>query len=85
MRCAVSFDGCQGMAELLSMGLDVGTTTTQLILSELTVENRAWAFSVPELDITHRKIRYQSPVHFTPMLDEKQVDANALRQLVQQE
>ena len=85
MRCAVSFDGCQGMAELLSMGLDVGTTTTQLILSELTVENRAGAFSVPELDITHRKIRYQSPVHFTPMLDEKQVDANALRQLVQQE
>ena len=26
------------MAELLSLGLDVGTTTTQLILSKLTVE-----------------------------------------------
>ena len=73
------------MAELLSLGLDVGTSTTQLILSELTVENRAGAFSVPELDITGRKIRYKSPVHFTPMLDENRVDAQKLRQLVEQE
>ena len=73
------------MAELLSLGLDVGTTTTQLILSKLTVENRAGAFSVPELDITARRIVYQSPVHFTPMLDENRVDAESLRQLVEQE
>ena len=73
------------MAELLSLGLDVGTTTTQLILSELTVENRAGAFSVPELDITRRHIRYRSPVHFTPMLDEHRVDGEALRKLVDQE
>ena len=73
------------MAELLSLGLDVGTTTTQLILSELTVENRAGAFSVPELDITARKVRYKSPVHFTPMLDENRVDAGALRLLVERE
>ena len=73
------------MAELLSLGLDVGTTTTQLILSRLTVENRAGAFSVPELDITGRRIVYQSPVHFTPMLDENRVDAEGLRRLVEQE
>lgn len=73
------------MAELLSLGLDVGTTTTQLVLSELTVENRAGAFSVPELDITARKVRYKSPVYFTPMLDENRVDAKALRQLVEKE
>ena len=73
------------MAELLSLGLDVGTTTTQLILSELTVENRAGAFSVPELDITTRNIRYRSPVHFTPMLDADRVDPEGLRKLVEQE
>ena len=28
------------MDKLISVGLDVGTTTTQLVLSELTVENR---------------------------------------------
>ena len=37
------------MDKLLSVGLDVGTTTTQLVISALSVENRGNAFSVPEL------------------------------------
>ena len=74
------------MAEhLLSVGLDVGTTSTQMIVSELTVENRASAFAVPELEISQRKIRYRSAVHFTPLLDESHVDAIALRALVEAE
>ncbi len=73
------------MAELLSLGLDVGTTTTQLIFSRLRVENRAGAFSVPELDITGRRVIYESPVHFTPLLGRDRVDAQALRVLVEQE
>ena len=73
------------MAKLCSVGLDVGTTTTQLIVSELYVENRAGAFSVPELSITDRKILYQSPVHFTPLLDESHVDGDAIRQIVEEE
>ena len=36
---------------LLSVGLDVGTTSTQMILSELTIENRASSFAVPEMEI----------------------------------
>ena len=36
---------------LISLGLDVGTTSTQMIFSRLTVENRAGSFSVPELEI----------------------------------
>ena len=71
------------MAErLLSVGLDVGTTSTQLIVSELQVENRASAFAVPELEIAERHIRYRSPVCFTPLLDESHVDAGALRDWV---
>ena len=71
--------------QLLSIGLDVGTTSTQLILSRLTVENRASGFAVPELEIAHRQILYRSPVHFTPLLDESRVDAAALRTLVEGE
>ena len=73
------------MAKLCSVGLDVGTTTTQLIVSELNVENRAGAFSVPELSITDRKIIYKSPVHFTPLLDESHVNGQAIRQIVEAE
>ncbi|MCB6520460.1 ethanolamine ammonia-lyase reactivating factor EutA, partial [Parabacteroides distasonis] len=32
---------------MLTVGIDLGTSTTQLVLSELTIENYASAFSVP--------------------------------------
>ncbi|MBQ8881619.1 MAG: ethanolamine ammonia-lyase reactivating factor EutA [Oscillospiraceae bacterium] len=70
------------MDRLISVGLDVGTTTTQLILSELMVENRGNAFSVPEMVIGERKIRYQSPVIFTPLLSGELVDGQAIAQWV---
>ncbi len=70
---------------LCSVGLDVGTTTTQLIVSRLQVENEAGAFAVPKMAITHREILYQSPVHFTPLQSGKLVDGTALRALVEQE
>ena len=74
------------MPEILrSVGLDVGTTSTQLIVSRLTVENRASAFAVPELEIADREIMYKSPVHFTPLQGESLVDAPALRELVEEE
>lgn len=70
---------------LRSVGIDVGTTSTQLIFSALTVENRASAFAVPELEIGSREILYKSPVHFTPLRGKSLVDEQALRQLVARE
>lgn len=73
------------MAELLSVGLDVGTTSTQMVVSRLEVSNRASGFAVPEFTIGKREILYQSPVYFTPLLEEKRMDAAALRKLVERE
>ena len=71
------------MAEkLLSVGLDVGTTSTQMILSELTIENRASAFSVPEMQISQRRILYKSPIYFTPLLQGELVDGAGIRDIV---
>ena len=70
---------------LLSVGVDVGTTSTQLVVSELLVENRASGFAVPEMEITDRKIRYRSPVHFTPLVEEKLVDGAEIRRIVEEE
>lgn len=70
---------------LLSVGLDVGTTSTQLVVSRLLIENKAGSFAVPELEIEQREILYRSPVHFTPLLRDELVDASALRQIVDAE
>ncbi|MBR4863654.1 MAG: ethanolamine ammonia-lyase reactivating factor EutA [Oscillospiraceae bacterium] len=71
--------------ELLSVGLDVGTTTTQLIFSSLTVANQASRFSAPIFAITDRTVLYRSPVYFTPLKGFDLVDGDALRCLVEAE
>ena len=71
--------------QLLSVGLDVGTTSTQLAVSRLRIENRASGFAVPEMEITDREILYRSPVYFTPLVEEKLVDGNAIREIVEKE
>ena len=73
------------MAELLSVGLDVGTTSSQMVVSRLSVENKAGAFSVPEMEIAEREIIYKSPVHFTPLQGQDRVNGAALRDIVEQE
>ena len=70
---------------LLSVGLDVGTTTTQLVVSQLKIENKASSFSVPEMHIAQRQILYKSDIYFTPLLQNDLVDGEKLRSIVAQE
>ena len=74
------------MAErLCSVGLDVGTTSTQLVVSELTVENQASSFAVPQLQITGRQLRHQSEVYLTPLIGTGLVDGTGIREIVEKE
>jgi len=73
------------VAEMLSVGLDVGTTTTQLVVSRLQVENRSAGFAVPELEITKREVIYQSEVHFTPLVEGVLVDGEKIKSIVEEE
>ena len=73
------------MSDLISLGLDVGTTSSQLLVSRLRIENRAGSFAVPQMEIREREILYKSPVHFTPLLEGDLVDAPKLRQMVDEE
>lgn len=63
------------MATLIlhSVGIDVGTTTTQVIFSRLEVVNRAAISQVPHYEFTKREILYESPVIFTPINFEGQI------------
>ena len=71
--------------KLCSVGLDVGTSTTQMVVSELQVENRATGFAVPQLQITGRQVLYESPVYMTPLLQGELVDGLAIRAIVEGE
>lgn len=68
-----------------TVGIDVGTTTTQVIFSRLTLENTASVVSVPRVSIVDREVAYKSPIMFTPLLDKETIDADALRVVIERE
>lgn len=56
--------------ELLSIGIDIGTSTTQVIFSRLSIENTSGYFSVPQIRIVDKQVIYKGEVHSTPPKDQ---------------
>jgi len=70
---------------IVSVGIDIGTTTTQVIFSELSLVEIARAGQIPRVDITNRRVLYESEIVFTPLLDEETIDADQLAKILKQE
>ena len=68
--------------ELLSVGIDVGTSTTQVIFSKLRLQNSAGYFAVPRVGISAAEVIYRGPVELTPMYSPTMIDARRVRELV---
>ena len=68
-----------------SVGIDIGTSTTQLIFSELTIENEASNYVVPRINIVDKKVTYRSKIYFTPLLDQKTIDAEKVKEIIEKE
>ena len=74
-----------GETVLVSVGIDIGTTTTQVILSRLTLVNVMPGSQVPRVEITRKSIVYMGEIHFTPFVDRERVDGGKIRRIVEQE
>ncbi|UHA72520.1 ethanolamine ammonia-lyase reactivating factor EutA [Paenibacillus sp. 481] len=70
---------------LLSVGIDMGTSTTQLVLSKLHIENLSSSFSVPRLVITDKEVVYRSDICFTPVLADNRIDMHQIQLFVQEQ
>ncbi|MBF0780118.1 MULTISPECIES: ethanolamine ammonia-lyase reactivating factor EutA [unclassified Granulicatella] len=71
--------------KILSVGIDLGTSTTQLVLSELTIENIASVFTIPRVYITDKKVLYKSDIMFTPIDDNALIEVDKIKQFVTHE
>lgn len=71
--------------ELTSLGMDVGTTTTCLVLSRLTT-TASMETALPRVEIVERRVVHRSPVRLTPFADGRErLDSQSLRQWVEAE
>jgi ethanolamine utilization protein EutA len=70
---------------MLSTGIDIGTTTTQIVFSRITLADKARPGYIPRVEIMRREVLYESPIVFTPLLDAETIDARALAALIREE
>lgn len=71
--------------ELLSVGIDIGTSTTQLVFSKLIIENMASNYSVPRIVIVDKEIIYRSDIYFTPLISPTIIDGPKVKEIMEEE
>ncbi|SFE33910.1 ethanolamine utilization protein EutA [Peptostreptococcaceae bacterium pGA-8] len=68
-----------------SVGIDIGTSTTQLIFSKLTIENLATSYTVPRISIVNTEVVYRSDIYFTPLTNALTIDSEQVKNIVKGE
>ena len=71
--------------EILSVGIDIGTSTTQLIFSKIYIENRGSAFTAPQIKIIGKEVVYRSEIYITPLENETKIDAKRVKEIIESE
>jgi ethanolamine utilization protein EutA len=71
--------------DLVSVGIDVGTSTVQVVFSRLSVADTAGYFAAPKVDIVGKELIYKGGIHETPLLSAETLDAEGLRSIVSAE
>ena len=71
--------------EILSVGIDIGTSTTQLIFSKIYIENRGSAFTAPQIKIIGKEVVYRSEIYITPLENETKIDAKKVKEIIESE
>lgn len=70
---------------MMSIGLDIGTSTTKLIVSKLLIANQQNQFTLPGCQIIDRRVTYASSIYTTPMVNEVEIDVRRLMLLLEKE
>ena len=68
-----------------SVGIDIGTSTTQLVFSRLVVENLAGSYAVPRISIVEKEVIYRSKIYFTPLRSPTEIDTEKVKEIVRGE
>jgi ethanolamine utilization protein EutA len=85
MGCKRVADSKQKKETILSAGIDIGTSTTKLIISRFTLMNLAGTTHVPRIEIVDKEILYKSPIYRTPLLDSSTINVAGVENIVRSE
>lgn len=67
---------------MYSIGVDIGTSTTEIIISNIKISTRLGPSLLPTTEIDETEVIYRSPVIFTPLISKETIDFEQIRQRV---
>ncbi|WP_256760938.1 ethanolamine ammonia-lyase reactivating factor EutA [Cohnella sp. WQ 127256] len=67
---------------ITSAGIDIGTSTTKIIISRLKLVRASSALSLPRYEIAERQLLYASPIYQTPLKSWDEIDADRVWSIV---
>jgi len=70
---------------ILSAGIDIGTSTTQLIFSRLVIQNISGFGMIPKIEIIDKEIIYRSKIYFTPLISDHEINAAEVKEIILEE
>ncbi len=79
---AVELEGLETLS-LTSVGIDIGSSTTHLLFSRLTLRREAAAFST-RYSVAERGVIWSSPILLTPYRSATEIDFDAVRTFIEQ-
>lgn len=71
--------------KILSVGIDIGTSTTQVVFSSILMDNTAGFFQVPRVSILVKDVIYKSRIYETPLKTPELIDGDEVRNIVADE
>jgi ethanolamine utilization protein EutA len=71
--------------EILSAGIDIGTSTTKIVISRFSLMNTAGRTHMPRIEIIDKEIIHRSPIYRTPLLSPTIIDMESVEKIVRNE
>lgn len=71
--------------EIISVGIDLGTSTTQLVFTRIILENMSSGARIPQIKIVSKEVFYRGDIYFTPLLSQTEIDAEKVKKIIQNE
>ena len=71
--------------EILSAGIDIGTSTTQLVFSRMILQNTGGFGRIPQIKVVSKEVIYESEIYFTPLSSREEIDGERVHEIIKKE
>lgn len=71
--------------KIFSAGIDIGTSTTKMVVSSFLLKNVAGITHVPRIEIIEKTVLHQSPIIKTPFINKDIIDMKKIEEFISQQ